>query len=82
MLARAIALALFAAPLPSLAGEPQCGPHEHVVTERDDEEGSIVKRCVCDEGWDADGPGKPCRQAKGGAKGGKAEKEPAKKPGR
>ena len=62
MIARAAALAFFLSlsPLPALAGpDPACGPHEHVVSERDEDEGGMVKRCVCDEGWDADGPGKP-----------------------
>ncbi len=50
-------------PAAGLATELKCGPHEHIVEERDEDEGSKVKRCVCDEGWDADGPGKPCRAA-------------------
>lgn len=63
---RLLLLALLAAPSVARSGAPtlQCGPHQHVVEERDEDEGSKVKRCVCDEGWDADGPGRPCRQAK------------------
>ena len=55
------------APAPALAGpDPACGPHQHVVTERDEDEGSVVKRCVCDAGWDGGGPGRPCRSAAAG----------------
>jgi hypothetical protein len=63
-----VILGLLLSPLSAFADGLKCGPHEHVVEERDEEEGSKVKRCVCDEGWDADGPGKPCRQAKPDAK--------------
>ena len=48
---------------PAFAADPACGPHQHVVVEKDEDEGSTVKRCACDAGWDADGPGAPCRKA-------------------
>jgi len=65
---RLLLLAVLCAPAPALAGPvPACGPHQHVESERDEDEGSVVKRCVCDAGWDADGPGRPCRAASGGA---------------
>ncbi len=73
---RLILLSLALTPAAGLAAELKCGPHEHVVEERDEEEGSKVKRCVCDEGWDADGPGMPCRQAK------PDQKKPAKEKGK
>jgi hypothetical protein len=48
----------------------ECGPHEHLVVEKDPDEGAITKRCLCDEGWDAGGPAPPCKQvgAQGAAK--------------
>jgi hypothetical protein len=46
------------------AADPACGAHQHQVVEQNDEEGGTLKRCVCDEGWDAGGPGAPCRKAK------------------
>lgn len=69
----ALALALTLGPpavAPVLAGpDPVCGPHEHVFVERDEEEGSTVKRCVCDEGYVSEGPGKPCKPIAGAAPG-------------
>lgn len=49
---------------PALAEAPACGPHEHLVIEKDPDEGATVKRCVCDADWDADGPQPPCRSTK------------------
>ena len=46
----------------------KCGAHQHVAVEKNDDEGGTVKRCVCDEGWDANGPAPPCKKAKPGAK--------------
>lgn len=46
------------------AVDAACGAHQHVVVEQNEDEGGTVKRCVCDAGWDADGPGAPCRKAK------------------
>jgi hypothetical protein len=46
------------------AAEPRCGPHQHEAVEQNDDEGATVKRCVCDEGWDAGGPAAPCKKAK------------------
>lgn len=66
---RTLMLALLLLAAPAAAQELKCGPHEHLVTERDPDEGAMMKRCVCDEGWDADGPAPPCRERpKGGAK--------------
>jgi hypothetical protein len=65
MMLRALAAILVLAPSSALAGpDPACGPHEHLVVEKDADEGSTVKRCLCDEGWDEGGPAPPCRQAK------------------
>ena len=62
------AFSLFVA-APAFADELKCGPHEHVISERDPEEGAMTKRCVCDEGWDATGPAPPCKErAKTGTK--------------
>lgn len=72
MLARYFAASLLFAAAPAFAGaDPKCGPHEHLVTEKDPEEGGIMKRCMCDEGWDAGGPAPPCRSGKDAAKDGK-----------
>lgn len=62
--------------------DPSCGPHEHLVVERDEDEGSVVKRCLCEPGWDAAGPAPPCRpQGSGGAaQPGNDKARPAKKP--
>jgi hypothetical protein len=46
----------------------KCGAHQHVAVERDDDEGGSVKRCVCDDGWNANGPGAPCKKVKGAKK--------------
>lgn len=46
----------------------ECPPHAHVVVEKDPDEGGTVRRCVCDEGWDAGGPTPPCAKAAGGGK--------------
>lgn len=56
-------LALVSIGAPARAAE-KCGPHQHVATETNDEEGGTVKRCVCDEGWNAGGPGAPCKKVK------------------
>jgi hypothetical protein len=44
--------------------ETKCGAHQHVAVEQNDDEGGTVKRCVCDEGWNANGPGAPCKKVK------------------
>jgi hypothetical protein len=63
-LRRLILVAALCLPAPTLAGaDSACGPHQHVESERDEDEGGVVRRCVCDAGWDADGPGRPCRSA-------------------
>ncbi|MSP60100.1 MAG: hypothetical protein EXR72_07110 [Myxococcales bacterium] len=66
MRALVISLFLVAAPRGSsaLAEELKCGPHQHVVVEKDEDEGATRKRCACDEGWDAEGPGRPCKEVK------------------
>lgn len=53
-------VALFA---PAYAADT-CGSHQHVAVETNDDEGGTVKRCVCDDGWNADGPGAPCKKVK------------------
>jgi hypothetical protein len=65
------ARSLFAFSLAALLGAPaaataasDCGPHQHLVVEKDPDEGGTMKRCLCDEGWDADGPAPPCRAAR------------------
>jgi hypothetical protein len=62
------ALALSCLSAPAARAAEKCGPHQHSVVEANDEEGGTVKRCVCDEGWDAGGPGAPCRKVKAPAK--------------
>ena len=49
---------------PAARAAEKCGTHQHQAVEANDEEGGTVKRCVCDEGWDAGGPGAPCRKVK------------------
>jgi hypothetical protein len=44
--------------------DEKCGAHQHVAVEANEDEGGTVKRCVCDEGWDAGGPGAPCKKVK------------------
>ena len=63
---RLLLLSLLASPPLALAdgASLKCGPHQHVVEERDEEEGSKVSRCVCDQGWEAEGPGRPCQKTK------------------
>ena len=56
------------------AADPKCGAHQHVAVEKDEDEGSMVKRCVCDEGWNANGPGTPCKKTKPTKSTGKTEK--------
>lgn len=81
-IARAAGLCLLLSPVAALAGpDPRCGPNEHVLVERDEEEGSTVKRCVCDEGYLSEGPGKPCKPV-GGAAPGKAPAGPGKRAGK
>ncbi|MDB4969018.1 MAG: hypothetical protein JWN44_4707 [Myxococcales bacterium] len=59
-----VALGLTLLGAPAARAAEKCGPHQHVAVESNDEEGGTVKRCVCDEGWDAGGPGAPCRKVK------------------
>jgi hypothetical protein len=68
----ALALSLSSSAV-AAAAEPACGPHQHVVVVRDEDEGGTMKRCACDEGWDADGADPPCRE-KARDKGGKRKK--------
>ena len=68
-----IVLGVLALAVPMARAADKCGPHQHVAVEKDEDEGGTVKRCVCDEGWDADGPGTPCRKANGA--GGKKPKK-------
>ena len=49
---------------PSARAAQKCGAHQHEAVEQNDDEGGTVKRCVCDEGWDAGGPGAPCKKVK------------------
>lgn len=58
---------------PPKAPPSECPPHAHVVVEKDPDEGGTIRRCICDEGWDATGPAPPCAKAPAGA-GGKGEK--------
>ncbi|MGZ3427680.1 MAG: hypothetical protein ACXVCV_13575 [Polyangia bacterium] len=70
------ALALFAlvgAAAPRARAAEKCGAHQHVAVETNDDEGGTVKRCVCDDGWNANGPGAPCKKVKPGAKKPKSE---------
>jgi hypothetical protein len=46
------------------AADPKCGAHQHVAVEKDEDEGGMVKHCVCDDGWNANGPAPPCKKAK------------------
>ncbi|HEX4458710.1 MAG TPA: hypothetical protein VIA18_12125 [Polyangia bacterium] len=59
----ALCLVFLGAPT-ARAGETKCGVHQHEAVEQNDDEGGTVKRCVCDEGWDANGPGAPCKKVK------------------
>jgi hypothetical protein len=60
-----LALGLLCLGAPTVrAAETACGPHQHAAVEQNDDEGGTVKRCICDEGWDADGPGAPCKKVK------------------
>jgi hypothetical protein len=56
------------------AADSKCGAHQHVAMETNDDEGGTVKRCVCDDGWNADGPGAPCRKPKPARSTGKTSK--------
>ena len=56
------------------AGDSKCGPHQHVAVENNDDEGGTVKRCVCDDGWNADGPAAQCRKVKSAKSTGKPAK--------
>jgi hypothetical protein len=58
-----IGLLFLGAPI-ARAAETRCGLHQHEAVEQNDDEGGTVKRCVCDDGWDADGPGAPCKKVK------------------
>lgn len=46
------------------AADTKCGAHQHEAVEKNDDEGGTVKRCACDEGWDANGPTAPCKKVK------------------
>jgi hypothetical protein len=46
------------------AADVTCGPHQHLAVETNEDEGGTVKRCVCDDDWNAGGPEAPCRRAK------------------
>ena len=59
-----IAIGLLWLAAPSARAAQKCGAHQHEAVEQNDDEGGTVKRCVCDEGWDAGGPGAPCKKAK------------------
>ena len=60
-----IALGLLCLGVPTArAGQTKCGAHQHEAVEKNDDEGGTVKRCVCDEGWDGNGPAPPCKKAK------------------
>jgi hypothetical protein len=60
-----LALGLFCLGAPTVrAAETKCGLHQHEAVEQNDDEGGTVKRCVCDDGWDAGGPGAPCKKVK------------------
>lgn len=61
------------APVARAAVETTCGAHQHVAVEKDEDEGGTIKRCVCDEGWNAGGPGAPCRRTDPGRSAGKAK---------
>jgi hypothetical protein len=60
-----LALGLSCFAVPSAHAAQKCGAHQHEAVEQNDDEGGTVKRCVCDEGWDAGGPGAPCKKTKG-----------------
>jgi len=59
-----IALGLLWLATPSALAAQKCGPHQHEAVEQNDDEGGTVHRCECDEGWDAGGPGTPCKKVK------------------
>jgi hypothetical protein len=60
-----IALGLLCLGVPAVrAGETKCAAHQHEAVEQNDDEGGTVKRCICDDGWDANGPAGPCQKAK------------------
>ncbi len=61
-----IALGLLFLGAPQARAQTKCKAHQHESVEKDDDQGAIVKRCVCDEGWDAGGPGAPCKKVKPG----------------
>jgi hypothetical protein len=57
-------LALAGLGSPVARAAEKCGAHQHEATEANDDEGGTVKRCVCDDGWNANGPGAPCKKVK------------------
>jgi hypothetical protein len=59
-----VVLAVLGLAAPAARAAEKCGPHQHIAVEKDEDEGGTVKRCVCDEGWNAGGPGAPCKKAK------------------
>ena len=61
-------LALVGVGAPLARAAEKCGAHQHVSVEKNDDEGGTVKRCVCDDGWNATGPEAPCKKVKAGAK--------------
>lgn len=66
-------LALAGVGAPAARATEKCGEHQHVAVENNDDEGGTVKRCVCDDGWNANGPTAPCKKAK--PEGGKKSKK-------
>ena len=61
----ALGLVLLGAPA-ARARETRCPAHQHEKVETDADEGGTVKHCVCDDGWDANGPAPPCKKPKAG----------------
>ncbi|MCU1282589.1 MAG: hypothetical protein JWM53_6135 [bacterium] len=60
-------LALVSLGAPAARAAEKCGAHQHEAVEANDDEGGTVKRCVCDDGWNANGPGAPCKKVKAAA---------------
>lgn len=67
-------LAAFGAGAPIARAAEKCAAHQHVSVEKDEDEGGTIKRCVCDDGWNAAGPAAPCKKVKATAAGGGGKK--------
>jgi hypothetical protein len=68
-----VAFGLLCLGAPSARAAEKCKAHQHESVSKDEDQGAIVKRCVCDTGWDAAGPEAPCKKVKPGTTKPKAE---------